>query len=114
MPLAWTGFLPHSIKKIGSISPHLEKLFNHILKGYTSSEDMFMVNMSLIPKLNKDHSLPQNYCPISVINNYLKLFGRLLADRLSLIIPTLVSPDQTDFIPTRQITFNIRLATYII
>lgn len=89
-------------------------LFNFILKGHTFPGDMLMANMSLIPKPNKDHTLPQNYHPISVINNNLKIFGHLLTDRLSSIITSLISPDQTRFIPTRQIMDNILLASNII
>lgn len=74
---------------------------------------MLLANVSLILKPHKDHSLPQNFCPISVIND-LKIFGRLLEDRLALVITTLVSPDQTGFIPRRQITDNILLVTNII
>lgn len=70
--------------------------------------------MSLIPKPNKNHTLPQNYRPISVINNDLKIFSRILADRLANIIPSLISPYQSGFIPHRLITDNICLATNII
>lgn len=42
--------------------------------------------------------------PISIINNDLKLFGHLLADRLAKVITSLISPDQMGLIPTRQIT----------
>ena len=94
--------------------PHLSKLFNNILKGDQFPEEMLLANMSLIPKPNKDHTLPQNYRPISVINNDLKIFSRLLANRLSAIIPTLISPYQSGFIQGRQITDNIRLVTNII
>lgn len=38
----------------------------------------------------------------------------MLADRLASVITTLVSPDQTGFIPGRHITDNIRLVTNII
>lgn len=75
---------------------------------------MLLANMSLIPKPNKDHTHPQNYRPISFINNDLIFFGHLLADRLSSIITTLIFPDQTGFIPSRQIIDNIRLASNII
>lgn len=59
-------------------------------------------------------TLLQNYSPISVINNDLKIFGCLLADRLSTIIASLISPDQMGFIPTRQISDNFWLTSNII
>ena len=61
-----------------------------------------LANLSLIPKPNKDHTLPQNFCPISVLNNDLKFLGRLLADRLEKVIPPLIHADQTGFMPGRQ------------
>lgn len=86
------GYSASYYKKFqGILIPHLKSLFNYILKGNLFPDDMLLANMSLIPKPNKDHSLPQNYRPISVINTDLKIFGRLLADRLSKIITTLIS-----------------------
>lgn len=75
---------------------------------------MLLANMSLLPKFNKNHSTPQNYRPILVIDNDLKIFVRLLADRLASVISPLIHPDQSGFIPDRQITDNIRLAMNII
>lgn len=75
---------------------------------------MLLANMSFITKPNKDHSLPQNYRPISVNNNDLKIFSRILADRLVAIIPFLISPYQSGFISNHLITDNICLATNII
>lgn len=75
---------------------------------------MLLANLSLIPKPFKDHSLPQNYRPILVLNNDLKNFGRLLSDRLATVITNLIHIDQTGFIPNRQIVDNIRLVTNII
>lgn len=107
---------PHPIiKKIASIlTPHLSKLFNHILQGNQFPTEKLLANMSLLPKSSKDHSTPQNYRPISVTDNNLKIFGHLLADRLASVISPLIHPDQLGFIPDRQITDNIRLARNII
>lgn len=71
---------------------------------------MLLANMSLIPKINKNHTLHQNYRPISVINNDLKIFSRILADRLAGVISLLISPYQAGFIPQRLIIDNIRHA----
>lgn len=42
------------------LAPKLTKVFNHILQGHKLPDNMLFVNMTLIPKPNKDHSLPQN------------------------------------------------------
>lgn len=67
--------------------------------------------MSLIPKSHKDHTLPQNFRPISVLNNDLKIFGCMLADRLATVVTSLV---HTGFLLDRQIIDNIRLVTNVI
>lgn len=109
------GYSTSYYKKFApTITPHLTKLYNNILQGGQFPSEMLLANMSLLPKPNKDHSTPQNYRPISVIDNDLKIFGRILPDRLSAVISPLVDPDQTGFIPNRQITDNIRLTANII
>ncbi|XP_040178055.1 C-type lectin domain family 7 member A-like [Rana temporaria] len=105
-------FTPIYYKKFaGTLAPKLSKLFNFILQGHKLPEEMLHTNMSLIPKPNKDHSVSQNYRLVSVLNNDLKFLGRLLADRLTPIISSLVAREQTGFIPSRQITDNIHLAS---
>lgn len=109
------GFSAIYYKKFASLlSPSLVQLFNWVLQGGSFPEEMLLANMSLIPKPNNNHLLPQNYRPRSVMNNDLKIFSRILADRLASIISSLISPYQSGFIPHRFITDNIRLATNII
>lgn len=99
------GYTTTYFKKFCStFTPKLVTLYKHILKGHNFPPEMLLANMSLIPKPHKDHSIPQNFHPISVINNDLKIFSRLLADRLASVITSLISPNQTGFIPGRQIT----------
>lgn len=83
------------------LAPKLTKLFNHILQGNHFPEEILLANLSLIPKPLKDHTLTQNFRPISVLNNDLKIFGRMLADRLEAVITNLMLTDQTGFIPGR-------------
>lgn len=52
------------------------KLSNHLIisfRGHKLPDEMLYINMTLISKPNKDHSVPQNYRPISVLNNDLKI-----------------------------------------
>lgn len=109
------GFSSFKYKQLSQLlTPTTTQLYSNILKGDLFPEEMLFANMSLIPKPNKDHTLPQNYSPISVINNDLKIFCRLLANRLAIIIPFLISPYQSGFIPGRQITDNIPIVINII
>ena len=49
-----------------------------------------------------------NYRPISLLNVDLKLISYILAQRLKKILPSIINEDQTDYIKSRFIGFNLR------
>lgn len=57
---------------------------------------------SLIPKEGKDPLHCGNYRPIALLNMDLKLFAKILANRLLPHIPSLVHRDQAGFVPLRE------------
>ena len=66
-------------------------------------------SLVLIPKV----SSPQDFSkfrPISLCNFLNKLLSRILADRLAGILPKLISPQQTGFVKSHNITENYLLA----
>jgi hypothetical protein len=70
--------------------------------------------ISLIPKPDKDASKLKNWRPITLLNQDYKYLAKCLANRCRKILPDIVSPDQTGFVPNRQIGTNIILAQNII
>nr|GEU38675.1 RNA-directed DNA polymerase, eukaryota, reverse transcriptase zinc-binding domain protein [Tanacetum cinerariifolium] len=58
--------------------------------------------ISLIPKVHDPKSL-NDFRPISLIGSLYKVVSKILAMRLSLVIPDLISDVQTAFLPNRQI-----------
>ena len=64
--------------------------------------------ISLLPKPNKDHTLPSNYRPISLINVDMKIISKALSHRLEKVTPYIIHPDQTGFIKGRQASNNTR------
>lgn len=51
---------------------------------------------------------PSGYWPISLINNDEKILAKVLSNRLSKLIGSIINMDQTGFIPHRYISDNLR------
>ena len=69
--------------------------------------------ITLIPK-NRNPLLVQNWRPIVLLNADFKILSKALATRLKMVLHTIISEDQTGFIPGRNISHNIRKAIDLI
>jgi hypothetical protein len=75
---------------------------------FTSGKLLKEMNSSfivLIPKI-KNPSAINHYRPISLCNTTYKIISKLLVDRLRGVLPSLISPAQSAFIPGRWIAEN--------
>jgi hypothetical protein len=70
---------------------------------------MNFTDICLIPKVNKPEFVSQ-FRPISLCNVSYKIITKIIVNRLKEIIPKVVSPYQTGFVPGRNITENIVIA----
>ena len=90
------------------ISPFLLRMFNYSVKEGILPESLYAANISLILKKGKDDTDPASYRPIALLGCDLKIFTKILANRLNKCISTIIHQDQTGFIPGRFSFFNVR------
>ncbi|XP_027060814.2 uncharacterized protein [Coffea arabica] len=93
-----------------------QDIYNVVLSFFCGAElPKFITSTSivLIPKVAN----PQDFSmfrPISLCNFFNKVLSRLLADRLSAILPKIISPQQSGFVKGRNITENYLLAQEVL
>ncbi|KAG7563624.1 Reverse transcriptase domain [Arabidopsis suecica] len=70
-------------------------------------------SLVLIPKIQNASTL-SDFRPISCLNTIYKVISKLLANRLKSILPSVISHSQSAFLPGRQLSENVLLASEII
>uniref|UniRef100_A0A803K6G7 Reverse transcriptase domain-containing protein n=1 Tax=Xenopus tropicalis TaxID=8364 RepID=A0A803K6G7_XENTR len=97
-----------------TLTPYLSTLFNSFLEGSPIPPTMLASYITLLHKEGKDPNQCASYRPIALLNSDLKLFTKILANRLAPIMPRLINLDQVGFIHGRQAGDNTRRAIDII
>lgn len=90
------------------VSPIMLRMFNHSIATGRLPESLYSANISLILKKDKEETDPASYRPIALLGCDLKVFTKILANRLNRCIATIIHHDQTGFIPGRFSFFNVR------
>ncbi len=80
------------------LGPVWLETLNYATDKGTFHRDLNTALITVIPKPDKDPLECANHCPISLINADLKIFSKVLASRLEVVIKKIISPDQTGFI----------------
>ena len=64
--------------------------------------------ISLLPKKDKDTRMIKNLRPLTLLNNDYKILAKAIDNRLSPVLPSIISTDQTGFVKGRNIAYNVR------
>lgn len=90
------------------LAPRLCMAFSESYESQSLPTSMYQAHIILIPKSGKDFKYCASHRPISLLNYALKVLTKVLATRLAKILPSLVSIDQTGFIPGKSTDINLR------
>ena len=85
----------------------LYKLFNTIENEGTMAKSMKCGVISLVYKKKGDRKSLKNYRPISLLQVDYKIIARIMANRFKVVLPKIISEDQTCCIIGRDISNNI-------
>uniref|UniRef100_A0A803J5Q1 Reverse transcriptase domain-containing protein n=1 Tax=Xenopus tropicalis TaxID=8364 RepID=A0A803J5Q1_XENTR len=105
-PDGFTNVYYKTFKNI--IASHLLKTFQAIMDTGNINPEFLQAHISTIPKPGKPQDSCPNYRPIALLNTDLKLYSKILAQRLNKILPSLINNDQVGFIMNRQAPDNTR------
>lgn len=85
-----------------TLVPHLLEVFNVVTSSGTLPTEMLKALIVTLPKPGKEPTIPQNFRPISLLNADLKIYAKIIANRIAEVIPTLIAPNQVGFVKGHQ------------
>jgi hypothetical protein len=97
--------LLYELFRFSPLQATLLQVFNQALLDQTVPESWQDIRVRLLPKKG-DITLLKNWRPISLINCDAKIFTRIINARVCTLIPDLITPHQTGFMPSRFIADN--------
>ena len=93
------------------LCPNLLKCLNYAFEVGELSTSQRQAVITLIEKKGKDKRYIKNWRPISLLNVDAKILSKILASRVKKVISSLITSDQTAYVPGRVIGESIRLTS---
>lgn len=107
------GFSGLYYKKFSELLvPYLTSYLNALKQGSLPSSDTLRTHISMIPKTAENTPEPQAFRPISLLNEDLKILGKILSLRDNKYLCCLIHRDQVGFVSGRQAADNVRKVVY--
>lgn len=108
--------LPIEFYKVlkGKINKLLLRVFNKSFEQLKLPESMYIANITVILKKDKNPELCSSYRPISLLGVDMKILSKVLTHRLEQVVTHIVGADQTGFIRGRISSNNTRRLINII
>lgn len=96
------------------LGPPLLEMIHSAIQNGAFNRDVNTAIISLLHKKGKDPTLCSSYRPLSLINNDIKLYAKILAKRLDTVLPKIIHLDQTGFVKNRLSSDNLRRLLHVI
>ena len=111
-PDGFTAIYYRSLPDI--LSEPLAKALNSLSNQREVTPDWLSAHITVLPKPNKDPTECTRYRPISLLYLDVNFFSKIIANRLTPLLQSLIGPEQVGFMPGREARDNIIKAMLLI
>ena len=102
------GYTMNFIQKFYPLIKHmLHSVYLKAIKENRFPESLTTGTIALMEKLSKNPLFLKHWRPLSMLNSDYKIFAKIIANRLQLVLPYLIHKNQVGFMKGRRISDNL-------